>query len=79
MRLLLQLSLTSADAGSVLERADDGRSIVPRRVLLVERVVHRGRRTVRGRRTLLRFVRVLHENSLSDANVNAVIFADCAT
>ena len=46
MRLLLQLSLTAADDGSVLERADDGRIIVPRRVLLVERVVHRRRWTV---------------------------------
>ena len=79
MRLLLQVSLTSADAGSVLERADDGRSIVPRRVLRVERVVRRLRWTVRSRWLLLRFVRVLHGNSLSDANFNAVIFADCTT
>ena len=46
MRLLLQLSLAAADDGSVLERADDGSSFVSRRVLFVERVVHRRRRRV---------------------------------
>ena len=46
MRLLLQLSLTAADDGSMLDCADECRIIVPRRVLLVERVVHRRRWTV---------------------------------
>ena len=46
MRLLLSASLAAADDASVLERADGARSIVPRRVLLVERVVHRRRWTV---------------------------------
>ena len=35
MRLLLQLSLAAADDGSVLERADDFTSTMPRRMLLV--------------------------------------------
>ena len=49
MRLLLPLSLAAADDGSMLERADDGSSIVSRRVLFVERVVHRRRRRVSRR------------------------------
>ena len=72
MRLLLQPSLAAADDGSVLERANDGRRFVPRRVLRVERVVRRLRWTVRSRWLLLRFVRVLHDNSFRDADANSV-------
>ena len=46
MRLLLRLALAAADSGFVLERADDGSITMPRRVLFVERVVHRRRRAV---------------------------------
>ena len=49
MRLLLQLSLAAADDGTLLERADDGSSIMQWRMLFVKRVVHRRRRAIRSR------------------------------
>ena len=77
MRLLLQLSLTSADAGSVLERADDGRSIVPRRVLLVQRVVLRSRRRLFRPDGMRHWrVRLLCKISFADADELADYHAD---
>ena len=79
MRLLLQLSLAAADDGSVLERADDGTNTVPRRMLLVQRVVRRRRRAVRSRRVRHWLVRLLCGHSFVAADCAANCHADSRT
>ena len=76
MRLLLQLSLAAADDGSVLERADDGSSIMRWQVLLVKRVVHRRRRAVRSRGLRHWFVWMLREHALCASDGLADCHAD---
>ena len=79
MRLLLQLSFAAADDGSVLERADDGTNSVPRRMLLVQRVVRRRRRALRSRRVRHWLVRLLCEHSFVAADCAANCHADSRT
>ena len=77
MRLLLQLSLAAADDGSVLDRADDGSSCVPRRVLLVKRFMHRSRRRyIRPDGLREQLVRLLCAHSFAAADELADYHAD---
>ena len=77
MRLLLQLSLAAADDGSVLDRADDGSSCVPRRVLLVKRFMHRSRRRfIRPDGLREQLVRLLCAHSFAAADKLADYHAD---
>ena len=76
MRLLLQLSLAAADDGTLLERADDGSSIMQWRMLFVKRVVHRRRRAVRSRGLRHWFVWMLREHALYASDGLADFHAD---
>ena len=77
MRLLLQLSFAAADDGSVLDRADDGSSCVPRRVLRVKRFMHRSRRRfIRPDGLREQLVRLLCAHSFAAADELADYHAD---
>ena len=71
MRMLLSSSLAAADDASVLERADGTPSIVPRRVLLVERVLCCSRRAIRPRFLRYWLMRLLPAHSFAAANILA--------
>ena len=71
MRMLLSSSLAAADDAPVLERADCAPSIVPRRVLLVERVLCCSRRAIRPRFLRYWLMRLLPAHSFAAANILA--------